>query len=50
MKKNKCLNCPERKVSCHSTCESYLKFKSERELIYKNRYIENYIKSNVRVK
>jgi len=50
MSKNNCLNCTKRCIGCHSTCESYLKFKSERELIYKNRYIENYIKSNARVK
>lgn len=44
MSKNKCLNCNERYISCHDNCESYLKFKAERELISKNRYIVNYIK------
>jgi hypothetical protein len=45
MNKNKCLNCTERYEACHDTCESYLKFKAERELISKNRYIVNYIKN-----
>ena len=44
MSKNKCLNCTERYIGCHDNCESYLKFKAERELISKNRYILNYIK------
>jgi len=45
MIKNKCLNCAKRYIGCHDTCESYLKFKAERELISKNRYILNYIKN-----
>ena len=45
MSKNKCLNCTERYIGCHDTCERYLKFKTERELISKNRYILNYIKN-----
>ena len=35
--KNNCLNCEKRYLGCHGSCESYLKFKAERELIRKNR-------------
>jgi len=45
MSNNRCLNCTERYEACHDSCESYLKFKAERELISKNRYIVNYIKN-----
>lgn len=44
MSKNKCLNCTDRYIGCHDSCEKYQSFKAERELIYKNRYILNYIK------
>ena len=29
---NKCINCSERKLTCHDTCEDYRKFKKEREI------------------
>lgn len=45
MSKNKCLNCTERYEACHDNCKIYQSFKTERELIYKNRYILNYIKN-----
>jgi hypothetical protein len=35
--KNECLNCSKRYIGCHDTCESYQKFKTNRELISQNR-------------
>ena len=32
-----CRDCPDRKPNCHSTCEKYLKFREEREKVYKAR-------------
>ena len=26
-----CLNCTKRKVGCHTTCESYIQYKKEKE-------------------
>ena len=31
MKEAPCLNCPERKSGCHSNCEKYIQFKTERD-------------------
>jgi len=35
--KNECLNCSKRYIGCHDSCESYQKFKANRELIYKSK-------------
>lgn len=32
-----CLNCADRKISCHSSCTQYNLFREERELIAKKR-------------
>lgn len=31
--KNECKDCDKRYIGCHDRCESYQKFKAERELI-----------------
>ena len=39
-----CLNCPKRKLGCHSECKDYKqeKEKNEQAKIRKNQYYENY--------
>jgi hypothetical protein len=36
-----CLNCENRKVGCHSTCEEYIKFDKERKEIRAKMFAEN---------
>ena len=38
--KNNCMDCPDRKVGCHSTCESYKRFREE--LTVQNESIHKY--------
>lgn len=33
-----CKNCTDRVVGCHSTCEKYLAFQKERELVREKKY------------
>lgn len=42
MVKNNCKGCTERKVGCHSNCESYITYNAECERIRQNRH-QNYI-------
>ena len=37
MVKNKCKGCTDRKVGCHSNCESYITYRAECERIIQNR-------------
>lgn len=43
-----CKNCPDRRVGCHSVCEGYLKFKTERDEIIKRRRAEMSIDDDYR--
>ena len=36
--KSPCLNCEERKLKCHTTCEKYKEFTDEGDAIKKARY------------
>jgi len=36
-KRTNCLNCPDRHVGCHSTCEVYKKMRERYDLIAKSR-------------
>lgn len=36
-----CLNCENRKLGCHSSCEKYIKFDTERKKIREIRLKEN---------
>ena len=42
-----CLNCKERKVGCHSTCEKYINYHNERVEWNKKRYEANKKKQEV---
>lgn len=33
--RDNCLNCTERKLFCHSSCEKYVRYKNERDLVNK---------------
>lgn len=38
---NRCLNCKERTVNCHSTCKDYKIFCAERERVKKRKRLQN---------
>ena len=39
MKKNPCTqDCPKRNATCHTTCEEYIEFSTERSELYETRH------------
>lgn len=49
--KNTCFGCIERFVGCHSTCETYLDFKQQKEELQKLKHshseLENYFVNSI---